>query len=236
MRERMELPPTAPSLQIGTDPLDSINCVELLDLCFGSSAYTLSKCAAVSKSWRAAVHQIRDQFRRVAISATDEPHLIRTSDRIVERVLLTAVRELTELHLHGLVLLSDSALRPLQHCHSLRLASFTYCTKLTTLVKWNLPNSTRELHIAGCARMYGDLDALSPLLLDVHVCEAGLRAVEEQAEGGFRFVDPAMRAGIRQGPACACKCGGCVAIADRNGGRPATPQVWHASSFDWCDH
>jgi hypothetical protein len=216
--------PTALRLQIGSDPLNFIHCVEILDLCFGSSTYTLSKCAAVSKSWRAAVQCIRNELRRVAISAADDPWLIRTSDRIVERVLASAIRELTELRLHGLVLLSDSALSPLLHCHSLRLASFMYCTKLTTLVKYNLPRSTRELHIAGCARMYGDL-----------VCEAGLHAVEEQSLSGFRFVDPALRAGIRQGPACACKCGGCVAIADRNG-RPAVQQVWHASSFDWCDH
>ena len=222
--------------EIGSDPLNSIHCVEILDLCFGSSTYTLSKCAAVSKTWRQAVQHIRHELRRVAVSATDEPHLIRTSDRIVERVLVSAIHELTELHLHGLVLLSDSALRPLQHCHSLRLASFTYCTKLTTLVKYNLPSSTRELHVAGCARMYGDLDALSPLLLDVHVCEAGLLAVEEQSASGFRFIDPALRAGIRQGPACACKCGSCVAIADRNGRPAVPPQVWHASSFDWCDH
>lgn len=227
--------PTAVRLQMGRDPLSSIHCVELLDLCFGSSTYTLSKCAAVSKSWRAAVQCIRHELRRVAISAADDPWLIRTSDRIVERVLASAIRELTELRLHGLVLLSDSALRPLQHCHALRLASFTYCTKLTTLVKYNLPSSTHELHIAGCARMYGDLDSLSPLLLDVHICEAGLHAVEEQSLSGFRFVDPALRAGIRQGPACACKCGGCVAIADRNG-QLAVQQVWHASSFDWCDH
>ena len=212
-------------------PLDTIQCVELLDLCFGASSFTLCQCAAVATAWRLAVRRIQRELRRVAISAADGPHMIRMSDRIVERLLASACA-LAELRLHGLVLLSDAALRPLRELPSLRLVSVTYCTKLTTELKWTLPVSVRELHVAGCAKMYANLDALSPLRLDVHVCEAGLRAVEEQSLAGFRFVDPALRAGIRHGPACACMCGGCVAIADVHGVRPE-PTVWHASCFDY---
>ena len=105
-------------------------------------------------------------------------------------------------------------------------------------MRHHLPPSARELRVAGNYLMYAQLDEFDgpTLALDIHVCEPALREVATQSLAGFRFVDPAMRAGVRLGAVCACRRGDelacCARVPDVHGELHA-PEVWHASSFDW---
>lgn len=161
---------------------------------------------------------------------------MRTGDAILCRVLaLAQCHRVTELRLHGLTHITDRGLRALVQMEQLQIAGLTHCVRLTTRVKASLPRAVKELRVQGCCRMYDHLSELSSLRLDCHVCEHGLKAVEEKALLGFRFVDPALRAGIRQGHACSHDCVPCHAIADVHGTvpLPSEAEIWHASSFDW---
>ena len=135
---------------------------------------------------------------------------------------------LRELRLHGLTRITDDALSPMSRVPLpfLGVVGLTCCSRLTVDVRRHLPPSVRELHVAGCQLMSGSLDELSAYTLDVHVCPHGLRAVEEQAREGFRFLCPALRAGVRLGSTC---CAGqvCAFCPD------ARFETWHASLADW---
>jgi hypothetical protein len=232
-----------------SDPLAAIECVA--DLWLGASSYTLHSCMCVSSTWRAAIRLRLRRMRTASISSLNDGVVVATltGDRVVRRLLSSLALQvsLTELSLHGLANISDAALRPLSCHRHLHSATLTYCVKLTCDVRHHLPSSLRHLDVAGCFRMYSRLHDLSHTL-DIHICEDAVREVEEQALAGFRFTDPAMRAGIRLGALCTrAACTGsaplplalghpCARIPDACG-VVRTPELWHASSFDWhfCD-
>ena len=201
------------------------------------STLVLAQCMGVNRAWRAVVRQLATNT--VVVSALDCRRAARTSDSSMHKLLCAPVPfscPLLELHLHGLTAITDAALGPLRQHARVRLVGLTFCRRLTTGIRAHLPASVRELHVLGCPRMYGRLGELDDFTLDIHVCELGLQAVEEQAFGGFRFVDAAFRAGIRRGSACACGAtngGECATVTDLRGEAILEPEVWHASSFDW---
>ena len=220
-----------------SDPLVAIDRVVDLWLEY-ASIFTLYQCSAVSHSWRDAARTELRAKRTLAISSKVDGNILcgRTNDRVLRSILCTAC-QLTELHLHGLSFISDDALYGLAQ-HPIRIAGFTYCTSLTASVRYYLPSTVADLRIAGCHRAYPDiahLQELDGITLDIHVCAPAVQEVEAQARGGFRYVDPAMRLGVRQGAVCSCRSPtskACSPIPDVRGAC-RVPELWHASSFDW---
>lgn len=236
-----------PALSDRRDPVQVIGC--LAELWMGHSAYTLSNCSSVSRMWNEAVRIIRHMKQPViSISVLDQGlHALATTDRVVRRVLSASPSSLAEVHLHGLTRITDSSIRPLtERCH-VRVVGLTHCTRLTAGARIHLPPSVRELRMAGCVNMYHQLEELAAAYtLDVHRCPAQLQLVDVHAASGFRFVDPALRAGIRLGPLHACDAcrlphaagashehASCEQVPDLYGRTRAQPELWHASSFDW---
>ena len=202
-------------------------------------AYTLEQCRAVSKAWRVAVVD-----RSSCTVSVRSPNVSRLTENSVLHRLISSIAPsqlLRELRLHGLVRITDDALSPLRHASlpRLRLVDLTFCASLTTGVRLHLPSSVRELHVAGCPRMYDSLRELHAYTLDVHVCEHGRRAVEDQARTGFRFVNRALRAGIRLGAACCAgqACAFCPDVLqptlDTASPHDQCHEVVHASVADW---
>ena len=222
------------------DPVDAIGDVSSELWLSHLETFTLHRCMAVSKAWNQCVRKRLAFSANVSSLDNNGAHI---DDRIIRRILLHS--PIMELHLHGLTNITDDALEPLWKQRGLRLVSLTYCTGLTTAIGRHLPPSVRELRISGCHRMYSHLTELRVPTLDIHVCEPAVKGVEHQALRGFRFVDPALRAGVRQGTACKCPhsttgllaidcASDCKRIPDISGVlRP--PEIWHASSFDWME-
>ena len=220
------------------DPVDAIGDVSSELWLSHLETFTLHRCMAVSKAWNQCVRKRLAFSANVSSLDNNGAHI---DDRIIRRILLHS--PIMELHLHGLTNITDDALEPLWKQRGLRLVSLTYCTGLTTAIGRHLPPSVRELRISGCHRMYSHLTELRVPTLDIHVCEPAVKGVEHQALRGFRFVDPALRAGVRQGTTCNCPhattgllaidcASDCKRIPDISGVlRP--PEIWHASSFDW---
>jgi hypothetical protein len=224
----------------GSDPMHIIGCIACLWL--PPDCFSLNQCLVVSTAWRSAALRKRgDQTVVTILSQVGTLSRIGrlTNDLVLQRALASFHMRVCELHLHSLSMITDAALVPLTRLLSLRTLGLTYCTGLTVACKHSLPRSVAELHVAGCRRMYPTLHKLeeSGLLLDIHICERALQLVETHALCGFRFVDPALRAGVRKGPRCACKMtsGECSLIPDVLGD-VRQPELWHASSFDWQCH
>ena len=214
------------------DPVPILWTVADLWLTPGST-FTLETCKAVSHTWRRLACE--ERFHRcLTISVNTETAVVmkRTTAPVVKRLLFPSISDLS---LHGL-LLCDTALQPLLCLTSLRMVRLTYCTNLTTAVKSSLPSSVVELYVAGCHKMYRHLNDLSMFCLDIHVCKRALELVEEHSLSGFRFVDPALRLGVREGRCCLVGCSDaiCPSIPDIHG-RHRDPELWHASSFDWVE-
>ena len=231
------------------DPAERIPCVAQCWMA-PNSTYTLLSCMGVSHGWRRLAQELQDT---VTISSLVESSTVHkaTSSLVLSR-LLEHTSGLLEVRLHGLYALTNAALHPLAAQPNLRIVSLTYCTNLTTEVKQHMPASLFELHVAGCHNMYEHLEEFERYELDIHVCPTALALVEEHSLKGFRFIDPAHRAGIRKGPTRLCQCqkqqqqeehlqpsagyranACCPCIANRRGLFDDRPELWHASSFDW---
>ena len=215
------------------DPIAVIGCVA--DLWLDVSWHTLHCCKGVSKSWHDAA-AARIEAGKVRLSAVED-RLLTWKGRIVRNALRATT--LTEIRLHGFTFVTDESLYPLKTSRNLRFAALTYCTQLTVMVRHHLPNSLRELHIAGDHLIYPRLNEIDDdIVLDVHFCEQAVKVVEQQALAGFRFLDPAMRAGVRIGHGCRCNKASpthgqeCMRVPDIHGVLQP-PEIWHASSFDW---
>lgn len=222
--------------RLGRDPFDVVGCV---CECWLPDTYLRHLCMCVSRTW---ARHIRTLDHTINVSALTMTGSARTGDQIIRRVL--SPTNIVEVRLHWLVRITDDALSPLKTQPCLRVLAVTYCTNLTLGLKGHLPPSVQELRVAGCHQLYDQLPALEErFTLDVHTCAGGTREVEQQALRGFRFVDHALRAGIRSGPLHTCMCCGtpaqaaqqraCATLPDARGKRHE-PELWHASSFDWC--
>ena len=226
------------------DPALSLCCVSELWLAPDSHRH-VHVCMCVSKAWQRMAQETLKHRTAVTVSSRVEPHEFCRSrfDCKLAGALHAAsigMLRIIELRLHGLCNLSDDALRPVARLSSLTTVALTHCTSLTAAISCYLPRSVAKLDLAGCHLIYGCLAALGRAYeLDIHVCAPALQLVEQQSLGGFRFVDPAQRAGVRQGCSTACHaaCGVCArpcpAIEDVDGVVRVPAEVWHASSFDW---